>query len=399
MSDTNVAQDQIKAFVDRILRMKEEADAIASDVKEIYAEARANGFDKTQMGNLVTYLRKKDKDADKVAEGEAIFDLYLTAYLGASGKVGTKRATHTYAPDAREQRSKARLSEAMDDNKAFSAELVEAGLISEEAHAENVALSDAVATKLGAGVISPVAALRADPAMAIVDPADLKTKSEPRPAPPAAQMQADKAPVDAEVGPAPSLAGVEGIADQQPIQPETAIEMQKAAGETIQTDQPEARPEGSPEIGGNPEAAQSSPKYAAPGVITWENHPPEGVERSIYSIAFSNMGQDPVLIEDELASGIAQPIVKQGNVILDGWARYMIARNMRELDGSPLSYAVVQYDGSDVLMDVIRWNVQGRVLTEQQRRAAAQMLSRQPEFKARKAEIFAAMELGMELVQ
>ncbi|RVL05122.1 hypothetical protein CN151_10795 [Sinorhizobium meliloti] len=55
----------------------------------------------------------------------------------------------------REARAKLRTSEAMDDNKAFSAELVAAGLISEEAHAENVALSDAVAMKLGAGVIDP----------------------------------------------------------------------------------------------------------------------------------------------------------------------------------------------------------------------------------------------------
>ncbi|RVK56935.1 hypothetical protein CN162_12785 [Sinorhizobium meliloti] len=55
----------------------------------------------------------------------------------------------------REARAKLRTSEAMDDNKALSAELVAAGLISEEAHAENIALSDAVAMKLGAGVIDP----------------------------------------------------------------------------------------------------------------------------------------------------------------------------------------------------------------------------------------------------
>ncbi len=55
----------------------------------------------------------------------------------------------------REARAKLRTSEAMDDNKAFSAELVAAGLISEKAHAENVAISDAVAKKLGAGVIDP----------------------------------------------------------------------------------------------------------------------------------------------------------------------------------------------------------------------------------------------------
>ncbi|WP_457659679.1 hypothetical protein [Sinorhizobium medicae] len=55
----------------------------------------------------------------------------------------------------REARAKRRTSEAMDDNIAFSAQMLADGLISEEAHAENIALSNAVAMKLGAGVIDP----------------------------------------------------------------------------------------------------------------------------------------------------------------------------------------------------------------------------------------------------
>jgi hypothetical protein len=136
--------------------------------------------------------------------------------------------------------------------------------------------------------------------------------------------------------------------------------------------------------------------YAAPGVVTYENHPPEGVERSAISIAFGNMGQDGALIQDDLANGRAQPIVKQGNVILDGWARYMTARNMTELDGSPLTYAVVQYNGTDPLIDVIRWNVEGRMLNEQQKRLIAQTLTRQ--HPKRKDDIYRAFELWMEPV-
>lgn len=88
----SVAQDQIKSYVDRILRMKEEAKAINADIREIYAEAKGNGFDKTVLGKLVNYVEKRNADSNAVAEGEALFELYLTAYYG----VGTKVATHTH---------------------------------------------------------------------------------------------------------------------------------------------------------------------------------------------------------------------------------------------------------------------------------------------------------------
>lgn len=89
----SVAQDQIKAFVERILRMREEAKAINDDIREIYAEAKGNGFDKTILGKLVLYVEKRQKDADAVAESESLFDLYLAAWEGESG---TRVATHTH---------------------------------------------------------------------------------------------------------------------------------------------------------------------------------------------------------------------------------------------------------------------------------------------------------------
>lgn len=60
-------------------------------------------------------------------------------------------------PVDRAERRKQRLSESMDDNKALSAEALALGLISEEAHAETVRLSDGLARKLGAGVLQDVA--------------------------------------------------------------------------------------------------------------------------------------------------------------------------------------------------------------------------------------------------
>ena len=42
--EDSVAQDQLRAFIERIERMEEEKAAIAADTKEIYAEAKGNGF-------------------------------------------------------------------------------------------------------------------------------------------------------------------------------------------------------------------------------------------------------------------------------------------------------------------------------------------------------------------
>jgi uncharacterized protein (UPF0335 family) len=74
---------QIRAFIDRILRLKEEQDTIGEDIRDIYAEAKSMGFDKTAMGNVVAHLRKVAKKGhDPVAEQGAIFDIYLAAYEG-----------------------------------------------------------------------------------------------------------------------------------------------------------------------------------------------------------------------------------------------------------------------------------------------------------------------------
>lgn len=77
------AEGQIKAFIDRILRLKEEQDVIGDDIRDIYAEAKGMGFDKTAMGNVVAHLRKvAKKGSETVAEQGAIFDIYLAAYEG-----------------------------------------------------------------------------------------------------------------------------------------------------------------------------------------------------------------------------------------------------------------------------------------------------------------------------
>ena len=71
-----VAGAQIRAFVERIERMNEEKKAIADDIKEIYAEAKGNGFD-TKVLRKIVAIRKQDHN--ERMEQEALLDIYMHA--------------------------------------------------------------------------------------------------------------------------------------------------------------------------------------------------------------------------------------------------------------------------------------------------------------------------------
>lgn len=70
------AAGQLRAFVERIERLEEEKKTIADDIKDIYAEAKGNGFD-TKAIRTIIRLRKKDQ-AEREEE-ETILDLYKAA--------------------------------------------------------------------------------------------------------------------------------------------------------------------------------------------------------------------------------------------------------------------------------------------------------------------------------
>ena len=76
ISPDSVAQDQLRAFIERIERLEEEKKAISDDIREIYAEAKGNGFD-TKVLRQVVKIRKQDR-AERL-EQEALLDLYLAA--------------------------------------------------------------------------------------------------------------------------------------------------------------------------------------------------------------------------------------------------------------------------------------------------------------------------------
>lgn len=72
----SVAADQLKSFIERIERLEEEKAGLAGDIKEIFAEAKGNGFDTKAIRKIIS-IRKKDH-AERQEE-EAILDLYMQA--------------------------------------------------------------------------------------------------------------------------------------------------------------------------------------------------------------------------------------------------------------------------------------------------------------------------------
>jgi uncharacterized protein (UPF0335 family) len=79
------ARDQLRAFVTRIERLEEEKAALAADLREVYAEAKGNGFD---VKALRTVIRLRKQDENKRSEEKAV----LTTYLHALGMADAKAA-------------------------------------------------------------------------------------------------------------------------------------------------------------------------------------------------------------------------------------------------------------------------------------------------------------------
>ena len=76
----SVSKDQLKSIIERVERLEEDKAAIASDIKDVYAEAKGNGYDTKALRAIVRYRKE---DAQDRAEREAIFETYLNA-LGAA---------------------------------------------------------------------------------------------------------------------------------------------------------------------------------------------------------------------------------------------------------------------------------------------------------------------------
>lgn len=83
MKNGNIAVEQLKSIIERVEKLEEEKAGIAYDIKDIYAEAKGNGYDVKTIRKVVS-LRKLD--AAERDEQESILDTYKRA-LGMTPEI------------------------------------------------------------------------------------------------------------------------------------------------------------------------------------------------------------------------------------------------------------------------------------------------------------------------
>ena len=71
-----VTGDQLRSLIERIERLEEEKAALAEDIREVYAEAKGNGFDVKVMRQIV---RLRKMDSNDRSEMEAVLETYMAA--------------------------------------------------------------------------------------------------------------------------------------------------------------------------------------------------------------------------------------------------------------------------------------------------------------------------------
>ena len=72
-SEASATDDQLRLFIERVERLEEEKRAIADDIRDVYAEAKAQGYDAKIMRQIVKLRRMEPHHRQ---EAEAILDLY-----------------------------------------------------------------------------------------------------------------------------------------------------------------------------------------------------------------------------------------------------------------------------------------------------------------------------------
>lgn len=71
-----VTGERLRSFIERIERLEEEKQALADDIKEVFAEAKATGFDVKTIRKII---RMRKQDIDQRKEEEALLETYLAA--------------------------------------------------------------------------------------------------------------------------------------------------------------------------------------------------------------------------------------------------------------------------------------------------------------------------------
>ena len=96
---SSVSRDHLRSFVERIERLEEEKKSISDDIRDVYAEAKANGYDAKTLRKVVS-LRKLDSMERE--EQEALLDLYMNA-LGMNAPTDDSDDSSSASPSPTKQ--------------------------------------------------------------------------------------------------------------------------------------------------------------------------------------------------------------------------------------------------------------------------------------------------------
>lgn len=390
MTDSHgIARDQLKAIVERVERLELEIKDLNDDKSEIYKEARANGFDVKAIKKVV---QKRKLDEHVRVEADIVFDTYWDAVHGVNivhaharenieeFDAGSRSSSPLYMRPETVSELPETANKSTAARKDVPSETFEDGrhLICNEKcqdKREEASHRQAGTQDLPVDTHSPsdddaIAAVNLNEGLANV--ADVEPSSS-APVAPASQGEAE----------APS----------EEVSPSIIDQPRRLTGDAEASD---ANTGGLNEVDAHEDAAthQSGSRLvsdrlpAAPGTFVTEMDPPFPMKRAEFAHCFpelSRAGYEE--LEDSIqVIGVQEPIVRKGDVILDGFNRYNIARSFGE------EYPVIEYDGTDELIDVIRWQRSSRDWTPAQEAKIAKDLSK--EYPHRSEEIWAAFHIA-----
>jgi uncharacterized protein (UPF0335 family) len=321
------AADQLKSIVQRVERLETEIKDLNDDKSEIYKEARANGFDVKAIKKVVQ--KRKLDDADR-EEADQVFDTYWNAVHGINlVHARTRENIEEFDPIS---------GEFLDDNSPAShgekaVRPTSAGHVGEESPAVN---QPETATEKGASA-----------EVDGVTKTSLDSGTEP------SILYGEDTRSDANTG--------GGHVDVQDFA---------------------ATHQAGPDLVSKARPATSD--------VTYESDPPMPMKRSDFAHCFPELSKARYdAVGASIAfKGVLEPILRKGDVILDGWARYNIARSLG------ITYPVEEYHGSDVLLDVIGLQRAARDFTPAQERKIAAELAKETPHRA--DDIMAAFQIEHE---
>lgn len=348
----SIADDQVRSAFKRWQNLEEEKARVAEDLKELFAEQKALGYDTKAMRAAFRLKVKLDEADPAEAEHEALVDTYLAA-------LEAPRVSRAYAREKIEQ---------------FDAETgeVSARLIA--------TVATGLQTEIGRKALVTAFDIMIEREEAEETHERPSNNDEPSPE---VGPQAEASPAGTGTG---TLADREGRSNGEAVSADlpTHSDQPLTGGDHEVTGIAERDRDNRTSNTGEGTALSALP--ANSGLIV-ESVPPSPMKRPEFATCFPELSNAAYAhLHDEIqASGICAPIIRSGEVIVDGWDRYNISRELG------FNYPVQPYAGTDVLLDVIEWQRAARDFTPAQEKKIAADLAK--EFPHRADEIMTAFGL------